>query len=213
MSNLMGGKINVAITTTALINGYPVLVVYPNYEINEWNNENYKFKDEFVWKIGRMTSAAPWYFKSVDNSFDGGIIANNPTLDALVQVAKYNEVMGIDKEISKSVIVSVGTGSWLKENTDDRERLSPNASRNIFSIFFQAINLLKKSALNKEAHVLDRARAAIDKGSYIRLQPHFTNKIKLDETNTEKLLNMMWETKLYMYHNREKINEFMKILK
>jgi calcium-independent phospholipase A2 len=213
MSGLIESQIKVAIATTALIGGNPTLVIYPNYKIDEWkNSDNYKFRDEFVWKVGRMTSAAPWYFKSVDNTFDGGLLANNPTLDALVQVSKYNEVHNIDQGIDP-VIVSIGSGSWSKENTNDSESQNSYASCNIFTTLLQAFKTLKKSAIITDGHVVDHAERALKNGSYIRLQPQLTTKIKMDETNTEDLLNMMWETKVYMYQIREEINEFMNILK
>ena len=41
--------------------------------------------DEFAWKVGLYTSAAPTYFPAVDGYIDGGIYANNPCMCALAQ--------------------------------------------------------------------------------------------------------------------------------
>ena len=209
MSDLKESKIKVAITATVIIEGNPELVIYPNYEIAEWNNNNYKFKDELIWKVARITSAAPYYFKPVGNSLDGGMLANNPTLDALVQVSKYNEVVQKTNKIAH-VVVSVGTGFCLQKENDNE---SQSSDANCDMLKLCKINkLFKKCALKKDAHILDRIEAALNGGSLIRLDPPFTRKIKMNETNPEKLLNMIWKTKVYMYQNREKIYEFMKTL-
>lgn len=210
MSCLKGSKIKVAITATEIIKGEPELVIYPNYEITELNNNNYKFKDELVSKVAKITSAAPCYFKKVGKSLDGGMLANNPTLDAIVQVSKYNEVVQKTNKNMAHVVVSIGTGFWLKKE-DDNKSQSSGASFDICKLC-KICKWFKKCALKKDTHILDRIEVAVNGGSLIRLNPPLTRKIKINETNPEKLLNMMWETKVFMYQNREKIYEFMKTL-
>lgn len=58
-------------------------------------------------------SAAPTYFPSVDGSLmDGGLIANNPAMDLLVDVQTYNAAAMLRNEPVTEVacLVSVGTG-------------------------------------------------------------------------------------------------------
>ena len=45
--------------------------------------------DQLVWRAARSSGAAPTYFRSCGRFLDGGIIANNPTLDALAEVNEY----------------------------------------------------------------------------------------------------------------------------
>ena len=48
--------------------------------------------EQLVWEAARSTSAAPAYFDAFDKRFlDGGLIANNPTLDALTEIHEYYE--------------------------------------------------------------------------------------------------------------------------
>ena len=42
--------------------------------------------EPFVWEAARATSAAPKYFEKYRNFVDGGVIANNPTLDTLTEI-------------------------------------------------------------------------------------------------------------------------------
>jgi len=41
---------------------------------------------EPVWKVARYTSAAPLLFTEKDNYVDGGMLANNPVMDAITQI-------------------------------------------------------------------------------------------------------------------------------
>lgn len=54
------------------------------------------------------------YFRAFGRYLDGGLIANNPTLDAITEIHEYNLALrakGRDLEIKPlSVIVSLGTG-------------------------------------------------------------------------------------------------------
>lgn len=53
-------------------------------------------------------------YRQFERFLDGGLIANNPTLDALTEIHEYNLVMkylGNPEEVYEpSVVVSVGTG-------------------------------------------------------------------------------------------------------
>lgn len=67
-----------------------------------------------IWQAARATGAAPSYFRAFGSFLDGGLIANNPTLDAMTEVHEYNMALhhtGRATEIVPiSVVVSLGTG-------------------------------------------------------------------------------------------------------
>lgn len=69
---------------------------------------------QLLWKAARATGAAPSYFRAFDYFLDGGLIANNPTLDAMTEIHEYNMALhsvGRKSEIIPlSVVVSLGTG-------------------------------------------------------------------------------------------------------
>lgn len=76
-------------------------------------------KDQLVWKAVRASSAAPSYFTACDQFIDGGILANNPTMDMLVEFQRYNHVMQLKNRTSEmrqiNLVLSLGTGNSQPE--------------------------------------------------------------------------------------------------
>lgn len=67
-----------------------------------------------VWQAARASGAAPSYFRAFGRFLDGGLIANNPTLDAMTEIHEYNMALHSvgrrDEIVPVSVVVSLGTG-------------------------------------------------------------------------------------------------------
>lgn len=67
-----------------------------------------------VWKAARASGAAPSYFRPEGRYVDGGIIANNPSLDLLTEITECNlahRSVGEEEEVvDPEVLVSLGTG-------------------------------------------------------------------------------------------------------
>lgn len=51
------------------------------------------FSDQLVWRAARSSGAAPTYFRPNGRFLDGGLLANNPTLDAMTEIHEYNQDM------------------------------------------------------------------------------------------------------------------------
>lgn len=56
--------------------------------------------DQLVWQAARASGAAPTFFKPMGMMLDGGIIANNPTLDMLTEIQQFNTacIMSVSME-------------------------------------------------------------------------------------------------------------------
>ena len=63
---------------------------------------------EVAWKVGRYTSAAPFYFTELNGYIDGGLLANNPCEDALTVIQEFYHSKG--QKLPISLVVSVGSG-------------------------------------------------------------------------------------------------------
>lgn len=70
--------------------------------------------EQLIWQAARASGAAPSYFRAFGRFLDGGLIANNPTLDAMTEIHEYNmalhNVGRRDEIVPVSVVVSLGTG-------------------------------------------------------------------------------------------------------
>uniref|UniRef100_A0A8C0HYJ8 phospholipase A2 n=1 Tax=Balaenoptera musculus TaxID=9771 RepID=A0A8C0HYJ8_BALMU len=47
--------------------------------------------EQLVWRAARSSGAAPTYFRPSGRFLDGGLLANNPTLDAMTEIHEYNQ--------------------------------------------------------------------------------------------------------------------------
>ena len=51
------------------------------------------FSEQLVWRAARSSGAAPTYFRPMGRFLDGGLLANNPTLDAMTEIHQYNKAL------------------------------------------------------------------------------------------------------------------------
>lgn len=178
--------------------------------------------DQLVWRAARATGAAPSYFRAFGRFLDGGLIANNPTLDAMTEIHEYNMALrNVGRESDAkavSVVVSLGTGlvpvTELKEIDVFRPESIWDTAKLAYGI--SAIgNLLVDQATASDGRVVDRARAwcSMIGIPYYRFNPQLPEEIAMDEKNDLKIINMLWHAKAYIYTNRNKIMEMITLLK
>ncbi|XP_037905718.1 85/88 kDa calcium-independent phospholipase A2 isoform X2 [Hermetia illucens] len=178
--------------------------------------------EQLVWKAARATGAAPSYFRAFGRFLDGGLYANNPTLDAMTEIHEYNMALrnvGRETEATPiSVVVSLGTGmdpvTELKEIDVFRPENLWDTAKLAYGLSTIG-NLLVDQATASDGRVVDRARAWCSTIGvpYFRFNPPLPEDIAMDEKSDQKLINMMWHAKAYMYANRKKIIEMINLLK
>ena len=127
--------------------------MYPNY------------KEQVAWKACRASGAAPTYFRASGAFLDGGLVANNPTLDALAEFKHYNNALkavGRDEEAEQlNLVVSLGTGKFPVTPTEpiDVHRMwsfNPREIQRNALYLKQMGNLLINQACATEGHIIDR---------------------------------------------------------
>jgi calcium-independent phospholipase A2 len=74
--------------------------------------------------------------------------------------------------------------------------------------------LLVDQAASATNRVVDRARAWCSMAgiAYVRLCPQLASDIRLDETNDEVLVEMLWRTQAYMHEQREQVRRVVDLL-
>ena len=76
-----------------------------------------KLKDQKMWLAVRSSCSAPSYFRSTGRYLDGGLIANNPTLDALSEIHKYHQ----HHKEENNLKVAFSFGKYISFNLRTRE--------------------------------------------------------------------------------------------
>lgn len=219
MANLKRPKIMV---TGVLADRHPVkLHLFRTYEEPPNSETDHRFhcpksyKEQKVWEAARATSAAPSYFKSFENYIDGGLSANNPTLDLLTEFHKQNR----HPKKSIGVVVSIGTGKtdFQKASNHDPD-LSLTPSPYAWYCSIQGLRKIYKIVLEQatiaEGRPVDTAEAwcgMIDV-PFFRLNP-LIQEVKLDEVDFTKINQMLYKTHLYILANKERIKDLAAYLK
>ena len=83
-------------------------------ELSEKRKSPTHQSEQLVWKAARASGAAPSFFRPETNFVDGGILANNPSLALLTEIAEFNvakKALDHDEEVVRPyVMLSLGTG-------------------------------------------------------------------------------------------------------
>ncbi|KAA0192445.1 hypothetical protein HAZT_HAZT007902 [Hyalella azteca] len=148
---------------------------------------------QLVWEAARASGAAPSYFRAYGRFIDGGLIANNPSLDLLTEISERNAVV----------------------NAIDCFR--PESLYGTLQMAFGLSNMAKlliDQATMADNHTVDRCRAWCQTSNvrYVRLSPLLSADVQLDETRDEVLLNMLWEAEAFCVSKKDKLHKLAKLL-
>ncbi|XP_071960521.1 85/88 kDa calcium-independent phospholipase A2-like [Antedon mediterranea] len=178
------------------------------------------YKDQLLWQAARASGAAPTYFNAMGRYLDGGLIANNPTLDAMTEIQEHY----IEKKMknlptkSTGLVLSIGTGVVPRKTVKKIDIMRPDSPLNLINAAMGAASLgqmsveLLTDSVNRS---VDRSQAWC--GSlqipYFRFSPPISVDMPLDESDDIKLLKILWETECYIKKNENKIKKMVSILK
>ncbi|XP_063363554.1 85/88 kDa calcium-independent phospholipase A2 [Cydia amplana] len=178
---------------------------------------------QLVWQAARATGAAPSYFTASGRYLDGGLIANNPTLDALSELTEMRLAFRATGQIEEArktdlkVVVSCGTGTNPLCKIREIDVSKPDTVWGMAKLAFGLSNigtLLVDQATQSDGRVVDRARAWCSSLGvpYYRFSPSMSNDVAMDERSDELLVRMLWETHAYMREHRDGIADLTALL-
>ncbi|XP_008559240.1 85/88 kDa calcium-independent phospholipase A2 [Microplitis demolitor] len=188
---------------------------------------NPKFKatlmpeEQLLWKAARATGAAPSYFRAFGRFLDGGLIANNPTLDAMTEIHEYClalKAVGREEEATPlSLVVSLGTGAIPVSPLKDIDVFRPESLWDTMRLGMgiSALGtLLVDQATAADGRVVDRARTWCSMAGipYYRFNPRLSADVVMDEKNDEILADMIWTAKAFMHANRDQVKELAAVM-
>ncbi|XP_052604282.1 85/88 kDa calcium-independent phospholipase A2 isoform X1 [Peromyscus californicus insignis] len=177
--------------------------------------------DQLVWRAARSSGAAPTYFRPNGRFLDGGLLANNPTLDAMTEIHEYNQDLirkGQGNKVKKlSIVVSLGTGRSPQVPVTCVDVFRPSNPWELAKTVFGAKELGKMvvdCCTDPDGRAVDRARAWCEMVGiqYFRLNPQLGSDIMLDEVSDAVLVNALWETEVYIYEHREEFQKLVQLL-
>lgn len=174
-----------------------------------------------LWQVARSSGAAPTYFRPMGSFVDGGVMANNPTLDVLTDIHLHNKALKkmnrVEDVREPGLVVSVGTGKVPLVKVKSVDVVRPTNPINFVNSALAGLELTQvmiDAACECDGHIVKRAEAWCDAIGvpFFRLNPQLKEDTALNEVNDEKLIDMMWATKLYIHENRHLIKEIAHLL-
>ncbi|XP_043232968.1 85/88 kDa calcium-independent phospholipase A2-like [Amphibalanus amphitrite] len=177
--------------------------------------------EQLLWRAARSSGAAPTFFRASGRFVDGGLIANNPTLDVLTEIFEHNlalSTVGRAAEVAApTAVLSVGCGRPPVVEVSSVDCYTPDSIWDLTKVSsgVQALfQMVVEQATSVENRVVDRARAWCGSLSipYLRCSPQLTLDLPLDETRNEQLLQILWESRVYLETKRDTLREFVKLL-
>lgn len=176
--------------------------------------------EQLVWRAARASGAAPTYFRPFGRFLDGGLISNNPTLDAMTEICEYNAALklaGRKDEIQPlGVVVSLGTGQIpvVPVTVIDMGTGLLGAAKMAFGA--KALGqLIVDQATQANGRLVNRAQAWCGTIGvpYFRLNPPISEDVCLNETDNKVLVRMLWEALVYMRGRKADLEELAKLIR
>ena len=201
-------KPRVIITTVLADRNPPTLHMICNY--GEARNEQKPPSEWKVWEACLATSAAPHLFPPFEDKFhDGGVMANNPTLDAMSEIVNQADRDGSDAKLA--LVASIGTGVPPLSPVDNVGSLKFTSVKDIPKIpsaAYNLLNLLISQATISNGQETVRAKAWCKTLGipYYRLSAPLEEVIDATENNKKVLTDMMFQGNKYLMENAKQVD-------
>uniref|UniRef100_A0AC35F1Z0 PNPLA domain-containing protein n=1 Tax=Panagrolaimus sp. PS1159 TaxID=55785 RepID=A0AC35F1Z0_9BILA len=208
------------ITTTKADIMPPQLVLLRNYDIYCETST----KSALAWFAARCSSAAPTFFDSPKQTYlDGGLMANNPCSDILVELTKFDITRQLNNQppLPLACVLSIGTGRPPPKSTNAATVSVPQGFGDILRNGFNQITgfmSLTKMFIDQicasDGAVVDRARAmAFTKHSpFFRLSPELPTEVELDDKDDMIILDLMFAARCYLHQEEKSFEQLVTIL-
>ncbi|XP_033017864.1 85/88 kDa calcium-independent phospholipase A2 isoform X2 [Lacerta agilis] len=180
-----------------------------------------KPEDQLMWQAARSSGAAPTYFRPFGRFLDGGLLANNPTLDAMAEINECNKILiqnGEGHKVKKlGVVVSLGTGKAPQVPVSSVDVFRPSNPWELAKTVYGAKELGKlvvDCCTDPDGPCVNRARAwceMID-AHYVRFNPPLQLDVMLDEVSNVILVDLLWETQMYIFKNWAEFQQLVDML-
>lgn len=168
-----------------------------------------------LWEAARITASAPFYFTAFQGKYlDGGMMANNPTLDAMTEISNQSKREGTACKLG--FVLSLGTGVTEAIPISNVDIHMPSFSLASLKNFPENLKgaknlakLLLLQATQTEGQEVERAEAWCDAlgATYCRISPPVTESVDITETNVNKMITILFDSQMYVLREAEKIND------
>ncbi|KAL5962492.1 85/88 kDa calcium-independent phospholipase A2, partial [Taenia solium] len=160
-----------------------------------------------IWRAARASGAAPSYFRACGPFLDGGLIANNPTLDLLTEAQELNIR---EPTIPIASVTSLGTGRVPLREVQQLDVFRPQNMSEAYRVALGVTELsrmLVEMATMSEGRIVERSRAWCSSLGvpFFRFSPLLSENVALDTKDTRAILQMLWETEAYLCNCRDRI--------
>ena len=214
----------VMVTTTVADRNPPKLYLIRNYVCPEEiqpglkNDVNLAPDQLKVWEAAYASSAAPKFFPPFRDCFlDGGLMANNPTLDSMVEVMRAVK-QGVSKPLG--CVLSLGTGIPLAKPVSNISFFFDDYLGALFRLpetlqgAKSLLDLFVSQVTQSDGQEVRRASAWCESLDvpYFRFSPLLEEDVSPAETDLSKHIDLLYSTHMYILDNASKIDEAARVI-
>ncbi|CDW54455.1 Patatin and Ank 2 domain containing protein [Trichuris trichiura] len=178
--------------------------------------------------LGYDRPSAPTYFNPVDHEYiDGGLISNNPTMDLMAEVMRFNAAtIFADKVLSDTIrrdiaelgcVVSIGAGIPPPFKSDAINFFLPKTLFHA-ALYINVIKdfgrLLISQVSETDGCTVERCRAwcASLNVPYFRFAPKLSSFVALDEKDDRLLIDLCWQVMAYYQMKQDDLDSLKLLL-